>query len=225
MYCSELTDRALWIAARRRINEQRMDTLFAPGYDNDWGEINPTHRSMITRFLSMCPARPRILDAACGTGKYWPVLLDAGARIIGVDQSGGMLRQAQAKFPDVPVEKIGLQEISIAGEFEAAICIDAMENVFPEDWPSVLANLSRAVRPGGPVYLTVELPEDDLADVYAAALAEGQPIVSGEYLKDGGYHYYPELSQVRSWVEASGMIIVGEATGDGYYHLLLGTGR
>jgi len=51
-----------------------------------------------------------------------------------------------------------------ASEFDGAICIDAMENVFPEDWPRVLANLKHAVRPGSPVYLTVELTEDDLAD-------------------------------------------------------------
>jgi hypothetical protein len=29
------------------------------------------------------------------------------------------------------------------------MCVDAMENVFPEDWPQVLANLRRALRPGG----------------------------------------------------------------------------
>lgn len=117
--------------------------------------------------------------------------MDAGADIVGVDQSGGMLRQAQAKFPDVAIEKTGLQEISFASQFDGAICIDAMENVSPEDWPGVLANLSRAVRPGSPVYLTVELAEDDLAEVYAFARAAGQPVVSGEYLRDGGYHFHP----------------------------------
>jgi hypothetical protein len=30
-----------------------------------------------------------------------------------------------------------------------------MENVPPEQWPLVLANLHRAVRPGGVMYLTV----------------------------------------------------------------------
>jgi len=200
-----------------------MDTLFAPGYDNRWGGINPAHRSMIARFLGMCPASPRILDAACGTGKYWPLLLDAGADIVGVDQSGGMLSLARAKFPSVAVEKTGLQEMSFAAQFDGAICIDAMENVFPDDWPGVLANLNRAVRPGSPVYLTVELAEDDLAEVYASALAGGEPVVSGEYLKDGGYHFYPELPRVREWADASGMVRAVESTGDGYYHLLLRT--
>lgn len=99
------------------------------------------------------------------------MLQQAGAQIVGVDQSGGMLRQASTKFPEVPVQKIGLQELGFADEFDGAICVDAMENVFPEDWPVVLANLIRAVRTGGPVYLTVELPEDDFEQVYASSLA------------------------------------------------------
>ncbi|HUB41094.1 MAG TPA: class I SAM-dependent methyltransferase [Streptosporangiaceae bacterium] len=198
-----------------------MDTLFAPVYDANWGRINPSHRAMITRFLGLCPASPRVLDAACGTGKYWPMLQQAGAQIVGVDQSGGMLRQAGTKFPDVLVQRLGLQDLCFVAEFDGAICVDAMENVFPEDWPVVLANLIRAVRPGGPVYLTVELAEDDLEDVYASALAAGEPVVPGEYLKDGGYHYYPELSQVRDWADTAGAAIVADLTTDGYYSLLL----
>ena len=38
--------------------------------------------------------------------------------------------------------------------------IDAMENIAPEDWPDVLANLHRALRPGGHLYLTVEEHHD-----------------------------------------------------------------
>ncbi len=44
--------------------------------------------------------------------------------------------------------------------------IDAMENIPPEDWPTVLANLHRAVRPGGMLYVTVE--EMDQAEIDAA---------------------------------------------------------
>ena len=41
-------------------------------------------------------------------------------------------------------------------EFDAAICVDAMENVFPEDWPTASLELRRAVRDGGHLYPTVE---------------------------------------------------------------------
>jgi SAM-dependent methyltransferase len=198
-----------------------MDTLFAPGYDAHWGTINPTHRAMVARILRACPAGARILDAACGTGKYWSLMLAAGADVTGIDQSGGMLRRARAKFPGVPVQKVGLQEMTFNREFDGAVCIDAIENVFPDDWPIVLANLNRALKPGGLLYLTVELPEDDLAEVFAAAVGAGLPVVSGEYVKGGGYHYYPDLPQVRRWVQASGFSVSDHVTGDGYYHFLL----
>jgi SAM-dependent methyltransferase len=216
-----LPDRTGWIAERRRINESRMDSLFAPDYDDHWGQINPVHRAMIMKLLDLCPPGPRVLDAACGTGKYWPLLLDRGASMTGVDQSGGMLRQASAKFPDIPVAKIGLQELTFDAEFDGAMCVDAMENVFPEHWPVVLSRLKQAIRPGGPLYLTVERPEEDLAETFAAALAEGLPVVSGEYLKNGGYHYYPDLSLVEGWIESAGLLLADKATGDGYHHFLL----
>jgi len=69
----------------------------------------------------------------------------------------------------------------------------------------------------------VELPEDDIEQVYASALAAGQPVVPGEYLKDGGYHYYPQLSQVREWADSAGTAFIADSTADGYYSLLLTT--
>ena len=95
--------------------------------------------------IDRCPQNGRILDAACGTGKYFALVLDSGRQVLGIDQSAGMLSVARAKHPDVPTQKVGLQEM----DFDAAFCVDAMENVFPEDWAPVLSNLRRAVRPGG----------------------------------------------------------------------------
>ena len=150
------------------------------------------------------------------------MVLDAGRQVVGTDQSAGMLARARAKFPEVPTEKVGLQELAFDGEFDAAMCVDAMENVFPEDWPLVLANLRRAVRPGGPVYLTVELPDEaELERVNAAAVAAGLPVVPGEHASQGGgYHYYPPLGQVAEWAREAGLRRLEDGVGDEYYHLL-----
>ena len=83
---------------------------------------------------------------ACGTGKYFAMVLDAGRRVVGTDQSTGMLARARARFPAVPLERVGLQELDFEAEFDAVMCIDAMENVPPEDWPTVVGNLRRALR-------------------------------------------------------------------------------
>jgi ubiquinone/menaquinone biosynthesis C-methylase UbiE len=70
--------------------EERFDTLYAPTYDRDEGDIGPTHRRFVAELLRRCPPGGRVLDAACGTGKYFAVVLDAGRQPLGTDQSAGM---------------------------------------------------------------------------------------------------------------------------------------
>jgi len=95
--------------------------------------------------LKLLPQKSTILDAACGIGRSLPYHLERAHSIIGTDQSQGMVTKAKAKFPDVPFEKVSLQEMSYQENFDGVICVDAMENVCPEDWPVVLANFNRAL--------------------------------------------------------------------------------
>jgi hypothetical protein len=83
-----------------------------------------------------------------------------------------MLARAKARFPAVPLERVGLQELAFDAEFDAVMCIDAMANIPPEDWPTVVGNLRRALRPGGHLYLTVEqVGDEELERVFAEATA------------------------------------------------------
>jgi SAM-dependent methyltransferase len=217
-----VVERSAWLRERRRSAEERFDTLHAPTYDQqEWAVIEPTHRRFVSALIERCPPGGRILDAACGTGKYFGMILDAGRQVVGTDQSEGMLAQARAKYPGVPTEKVGLQELAHVAAFDAAICVDAMEYVFPEDWPLVLGNLRRALRPGGHLYLTVELvDEQELDQAFAEATASGLPVLRGEHTRRGGYHYYPPLEQVTAWLAEAGLRVVEEARSDDYYHLL-----
>jgi ubiquinone/menaquinone biosynthesis C-methylase UbiE len=81
------------------MTEERFDTLYAATYDHDDVPITPTHRRLVTNLIQRCPPGGRILDAACGTGKYFAMLLDAGRQPVGADQSAGMLAKARGKFP------------------------------------------------------------------------------------------------------------------------------
>ncbi len=82
------------------------------------------------------------------------------------------------------------------------LCVDAMEFVPPEDWPAVLERFRRALRPGGWLYLTVELaPEDRVRAANQAARLSGLPVMDGEVIweePDGYYHHDPSMEQVRS---------------------------
>ena len=101
---------------------------------------------------------------------------------------------------------------------DGLICVDAMENVGPEDGPAVLDGLASTLRPGSPAYFTVELPEDDIA---MDPEADGVPLVEGEVLEGGAYHFYPPIDMARSWLTEHGFTVTSETEGDGYHHFLL----
>jgi SAM-dependent methyltransferase len=169
-----------------------------------------------------------VLDAPCGTGKYFPLAAAAGHRVVGADQSAGMLAQARARDIASRLDQIALQDLSYAREFDAVITVDAMESVPPEDWPLVLANLHRAVRPGGVMYLIVkEARQAKIDQAFESLSARGLPVVRGETVEGdvGGYHYDPSREQVVQWLEGERLTILDEGfkweDGWGYSHLLL----
>ena len=215
-------DRTIWKQQRRLWNEVQMDTIYARQYDAQWGSyINPAHRTMVERLLTLCPPGGTILDAACGTGKYWSILLEHGFSVQGTDQSQHMMQLAHAKFSDVPVKHIGLQELTFSDTFDAVMCMDAMEMVFPEDWPVVLGNFRQALHENGLLYFTVEVESEEALQVaYEAGKCLNLPLIYGEYAHHGGYHYYPTDEQVRNWLAEAGFAILHTMEGDGYLHYL-----
>ena len=219
-------DRYTWLAERRAAVVADYDAE-APSYDMNLYPAD-TQEEWVARLLTLIPPAGTVLDAPCGTGRYFSLITGAGMRVVGVDQSAGMLAQARARNPAVWLEHKSLQELSYAAEFDAAITVDAMENVPPEDWPAVLANLSRAVRKGGLLYLTVEEVSDLRVDhAFDAPSARGLPAVRGEMVEGdvAGYHFYPGRNQVLAWFAAAGLDVIDEgysAEEDwGYRHFLL----
>ena len=190
-------------------------------YDDSWGALPDSHRRYLDHLIDLLPDGASVLDAACGTGRIWPLLLEARVRVIGTDQSAGMLEVARRKHPGVPTECVALQELGFLREFDGVVCVDAMEHVGPEDWPLVLERLTAAGRARAHLYLTVELPDDD--DPYLAADAEdfGEPVVDGESFDGIGYHYFPDRTDVMRWVDEAGLDVIHETEADGYRHLLL----
>lgn len=224
-------DRSIWLKEIRRFNEEQ-ETLLAPSYDEHWGAIAPLHQQLFERFLSLCPPQGHLLDAACGTGKYWPLILASGRTVFGIDQSQGALIRAQEKFPDVLSQKVGLQEIDYHELFDGAMCMDAMEMICPEDWPLSMRNLYRAIMPKRYLYFTVELTrEQDIQEAFAEGKHLGLPIVYGEaeWLEEGGYHwerggwyhYYPQIQQVNEWVRMAGFQVIDEQADSEYHHFLV----
>ena len=220
-------DRITWLKEMRRDCEEQYDTRWAPLYGEKWGLYsNTTHLEFLQEFLSLLPAKGMLLDAACGAGRYLPYLLEQGHSILGIDQSQGMLARAKAKFPDVPFEKVGLQEMAYRELFDGAICMDALEHICPEDWAPVLSNFHRALKPNGYLYFTAETienaDEDEIKQAFEKAQRAGLPVVFGEVPEEGAYHYHPTNQRVRDWTQQAGFEILKDANGEiWYYHILV----
>ncbi len=219
-------ERDAWLRERRAAVEAAYDAESAD-YDQNPYPVE-MQRAFVARLLATCPADGLVLDAPCGTGQYFPLVAAGGCRVVGIDQSAGMLEQAGARGIAVELRQTGLQELAFDGGFDAVMTVDAMENVFPEHWPGVLANLRRALRPGGHLYLTIEEIDDAEIDAaFADLMSRGLPAVRGEVIEGdvAGYHFYPGREQVARWLEAEGLDVVEQDTEPqddwAYWHLLL----
>lgn len=221
-------DRSSWLADRRAATIRAYDAE-APDYEaNDYP--HDAQLRYVSRVLEDCPSDGLVLDAPCGTGRYFPLVATAGLRVVGADQSAGMLDRALARGIAQRLVQVGLQELDEPPVFDAVLTIDALENVPPEDWPRVLGNLRRAAKPLGQLYLTVEEWEDETGKhaAFERLRAAGVPAVEGEVVEGdvAGYHFYPEHGRVLAWIADAGLEVVEDAylhadADWGYRHLLL----
>ena len=148
--------RRAWLDERRAAVELDY-TRDAPRYEIDNYPISAVHRQFVARVVEACPPAGVVLDIPCGTGRYFALVVTRGRRVVGADQSAGMVEQARARGLAESVEQTGLQELAHVAAFDGVLCIDAMEHVPPEDWPRVVANLGQACRDGGLVYMSLEV--------------------------------------------------------------------
>lgn len=219
-------DRSAWLAERRAAVEADYDATAAE-YDAD-PYPNDAQVEWVERLLAECSPGGIVLDAPCGTGRYFELIEEGGRSVVGVDQSAGMLDRARARGIATALHRTGMQDLAFPKQFDAAITVDGMEHVSPEDWPRVLANIHAVLAPGASWYLTVEEADRDrIAETFVSLQASDQPVVLGEVTSPatGGYHYYPERDQVVAWFGAEGLDVIAEGETAyetwGYRHFLL----
>ncbi|NHF57800.1 class I SAM-dependent methyltransferase [Flavobacteriaceae bacterium TP-CH-4] len=112
--------------------------------------------------LELIPAvkDQKILDAACGPGKYAEILLAEGAEVTGFDISPRMVALAKTRnrdqgsfFVHDMAQPLGMFENA---RFDTVICALAMHYI--EDWNGPLQEFHRVLKPGGALVLSIEHP-------------------------------------------------------------------
>lgn len=137
----------------------------ATWYDRFVGdEGSDYHREVILPVaLRLLEPRPgeRVLDLCCGQGVFARALLQYEvAHVLAVDASPRMIEAARSRSDDPRVRYVvrsaaALRELA-DGSYDAAALIMAAQDV--DDLPSVLANVSNALRPAGRVVIVMMHP-------------------------------------------------------------------
>ncbi len=102
----------------------------------------------------------KILDAACGPGKYAEILLAGGAEVIGMDISEQMIHHAKERNGDQGTFFVhDLESPFIMLEdhyFDTIVCALAMHYI--EDWKQTLQEFYRVLKPNGTLVISIEHP-------------------------------------------------------------------
>ncbi len=96
--------------------------------------------------------RDVILDAGCGTGVFTVDILASGARVVGLDISLPMLKQAQKKLKRLPFQIVLANMLNLPfpeGSFDKAVSVTALE--FIEEAKQAVAELFRVTKKGGTI--------------------------------------------------------------------------
>jgi len=107
-----------------------------------------------------CP--PRVLDCACGTGRYLPLLHALGCDVVGLDISPAMLARARENLTalglDIPLQEGDMAALPAAwaGAFDAVTCLSSSLLHIPDErgLARVLRSIGGVLRPGGLVVIT-----------------------------------------------------------------------
>jgi SAM-dependent methyltransferase len=113
------------------------------------------------------PPGARILDVACGFGRHAAELSRRGFRVVGVDLSRTMVREARHRFREGPRLRFvqgDMRRLDYRAEFDAVICFYTSFGYFPRAQnEATLQRMACALKPGGRVLIDHRNPSHDAA--------------------------------------------------------------
>jgi ubiquinone/menaquinone biosynthesis C-methylase UbiE len=166
----------------RRQQERSMPATKAryDGYADWYDEWNQQHIEGNTPELAdlLGPGDGLCLDLGCGSGQYLDVLAATGRTVAGLDRSADQLRVASTRSANI-LQGDGARLPFADATFATVTTIYISTDV--DDFPSVLREVSRVLRPGGAVVF------------YGAHPCFNGPHI--EWLDDGGVRAHPTYRQ------------------------------
>jgi predicted TPR repeat methyltransferase len=164
---------------------QRVFDSFASSFESKLARLEYRAPSLVVEALAQsgmaADKSHDVLDVGCGTGLCGPLLAPYARNLVGVDLSGGMLRQAADKriYDDLIQVELTAYLQQQHDAFDVIVTADTL--VYFGGLEDVITAAARALRPGGVFIFTLEEAiEPDGADSYGI-----QP--HGRYTHGAGY--------------------------------------
>lgn len=169
------------------------------------GTLHPRLRQVTAGLSESCPPPARVLDFGCGTGDIATAMERRGYEVTGCDVAEKMIELARSTSGGTTVEWVclepGWRVLPFGdGSFDGVVASSVFEYLV--DVPSVAGELSRVLRPGGVLLLTVPNPFNRLRrleGLIQRALANHRfPSLLQRIPKVDAYFTYLRLSRNRS---------------------------
>lgn len=110
----------------------------------------------VERVLEGLPPEAQVLDLGCGTGRPIAMhIVHRGYRVVGVDQSRGMLDIAKTVVPAAKFIHSDMVDVQLADKFAAAIAWDSIFHVERKHHPAIFRKLANSLAQGGRLLLSV----------------------------------------------------------------------
>jgi ubiquinone/menaquinone biosynthesis C-methylase UbiE/DNA-binding transcriptional ArsR family regulator len=177
---------------QRRSSSQSFFAGAAAQWDSLRGQLYGYHFSKAACLGLLDPSMV-VADLGCGTGPISAELAPFVARVVGVDNSAAMLKDARRRLGDSPnVELVRGELTSIpvdSGSCDAALIVLALTYIV--DPATVIAEAGRILKPGGKAVIVDLLPHD--RDDFRRHMNQQWP----------GF----DLEQIRKWLGDAGLTV------------------
>lgn len=150
-------------AARRVVPAREGYDRWSEIYDGDGNPLVALEESQVDRLVGDV-ADLRVVDVGCGTARHALRLAAAGAFVVGMDQSPGMLSRGRQKVIAAGLtQRVQLVEHDIRSRlpladaaFDLGICCLVLDHI--ADVAALLREMRRVVKPGSPLVISTMHP-------------------------------------------------------------------